>query len=85
MCVHGRVLAKKKGIVTKAHPCFNSWGDYIEGDRHFTDADGNIVELPKGVFLIESTVLQRMLDQGDSFLASDARGWAKRDPMDWLV
>lgn len=85
MVIRGRTVAKKRGVNVRAYACQNSWGGYIQGDPHFTDADGNVEELPEGCFLIEERVLQGILSQKDSFLLSDAQGFAKRDPLSWFV
>ncbi len=85
MCVRGRVIAKKKGVNVKAYAIQNSWGAYIQGDPHFTDENGKVVQLPEGCFLIEENVLQNILNQGDSFLISDVQGFPKREPAEWFV
>jgi len=87
MVIRGRVMAKRRGSLVRAYPCQNSWGDYIKGEPFFTDRNGNKVELPKGCFLMEDSVLQRILKQRDSFVAADQRGWAPKPktPLDWYA
>lgn len=89
MEVRGRVIARRGGKDAKAFVIQNSWyAGWLSGDHHFVDAKaGEKVELPEGCFLIEWSVMESMLNEGDSFAMSAIDGFPKREPetLSWLT